>query len=79
MYFTSIMTENKSILDFIDSNYTFLNEPLAKHYGISGVDGDNFRMVTLDTDERGGVLTIAIRHAAKFAAVTRLSSQRFGA
>ena len=59
MYFTSIMTGNRSILDFIDSNYTFLNEPLAKHYGISGVDGDNFRRVTLDTDERGGVLTQA--------------------
>jgi hypothetical protein len=59
LFFSSIMTQDRSVLDFIDSNYTFLNERLAKHYGIPGVTGDDFRQVTLMGNERGGLLTQA--------------------
>ena len=45
--------------DFIDARFTFLNERLAKHYGISGVSGPEFQRVELETDQRGGVLTQA--------------------
>ena len=59
MYFRNIVTEDRSVLEFLDSDYTFLNETLAKHYGIEGVQGDNFRRVTLNTDKRGGLVTQA--------------------
>ena len=59
MFFNAIVSEDRSLLDFIDAKYTFLNEPLAKHYGISGVAGDNFRRVALEGDQRGGLLTQA--------------------
>jgi hypothetical protein len=59
MFFNSIVSEDHSVLDFIDAKYTFLNEPLAKHYGIAGVTGDNFRRVALEGDQRGGLLTQA--------------------
>ncbi len=58
-YFEAIAREDRSILEFIDSNYTFLNEALASHYGIPGVKGDEFRRVTLVSRARGGVLTQA--------------------
>src|SRR5215469_16888672 len=45
--------------DFLDGQYTFLNELLAKHYGINGVTGPEFRRVELTTDQRSGVLTQA--------------------
>ncbi len=59
LYFEHIMKENRSILEFIDSNYTFLNERLAKHYEINNVTGDNMRKVTLQDRNRGGVLSMA--------------------
>lgn len=59
MYFQNVMTEDRPITDFIDSKYTFLNETLAKHYGIAGVSGDNFRKVGTEGTGRGGVLTQA--------------------
>ncbi len=59
MFFNSIVSEDRSLLDFIDAKYTFLNEPLAKHYGITSVSGDNFRRVALEGDQRGGLLTQA--------------------
>ncbi len=58
-YFGYILRTNRSVLDLLDSNYTFVNEPLAKHYGISGVAGDQFRKVALADRRRGGVLTQA--------------------
>jgi mono/diheme cytochrome c family protein len=57
MFFDTILRENRPIGDFIDARYTFLNELLAKHYGIDGVSGPEFRRVDLETGERGGVLT----------------------
>ncbi len=59
MFVSSIIHEDRSILDFIDGKYTFVNERLAKFYGIPGVTGDQFRRVSLDGTERSGVLTQA--------------------
>jgi hypothetical protein len=59
MFFASVVEEDRSILDFIDAKYTFLNERLAKFYGIPGVEGNRFRRVELDGTERSGVLTQA--------------------
>ena len=55
--FEHIARENRSVLELIDSNYTFLNETLAKHYGIDGVTGHEMRRVELPADSpRGGML-----------------------
>jgi hypothetical protein len=59
MFFASVMRENRPIGDLIDGNYTFLNETLARYYGIEDVTGPEFRRVELKTDQRGGVLTQA--------------------
>jgi hypothetical protein len=57
-YFDYIVRENRDVMELIDSNYTFLNETLAKHYDIEGVKGDEMRRVELPVDSpRGGVLT----------------------
>jgi Protein of unknown function (DUF1592)/Protein of unknown function (DUF1588)/Protein of unknown function (DUF1585)/Protein of unknown function (DUF1595) len=58
-YFASILRENRSIFELLDSDYTFVNGPLAKHYGIEGVEGDEFRRVALADRRRGGILTQA--------------------
>ena len=58
-YFAHILSEDRSILELLDSDYTFVNEPLARHYGIEGVAGDQFRKVALADRRRGGVLTQA--------------------
>lgn len=58
MFFTAIVKENKSLLDLLDANYTYLNEKLAKHYGIPDVRGTEMRRVELPKDSvRGGLLT----------------------
>ncbi len=59
MFFNAIVQEDRPILDFIDGKFTYLNEPLAKHYGIGGIAGENFRRVALTGDQRGGILTQA--------------------
>jgi mono/diheme cytochrome c family protein len=59
MFVESIVRNDSSILDFLNGKYTFLNERLAKFYGIPGVAGDQFRRVSLDGTERSGVLTQA--------------------
>jgi hypothetical protein len=57
-FFAHIVREDRSVLELLDSNYTFLNERLAKHYGIEGVDGDEMRLVELpEGSPRGGLLT----------------------
>jgi hypothetical protein len=57
LLFESVMREDRSILDLLRANYTFLNERLAKHYGIPNIYGSRFRRVTLDGDRvRGGLL-----------------------
>ena len=53
----TIIKEDRSLLDFIDAPFTWINGPLARHYGIKGVDGEEFQRVTLDGEQRSGVLT----------------------
>jgi hypothetical protein len=55
-FFYSVFQENQSVLSFLDAKYTFLNEELARHYGISGIDGPEMRKVQLTDPNRGGVL-----------------------
>ena len=58
MAFDYVMQEDRSVLELVEANYTFLNEKLAGQYGIKGVTGDTFRRVDLPEDSpRGGVLT----------------------
>ncbi len=57
LVFASIIRENHPVTDLLDANYTFLNERLAKHYGIPGIIGQAFRRVTLPADSvRAGLL-----------------------
>jgi len=57
LFFESIMREDRNVLDLLGANYTFLNERLAKHYGIHHIYGSRFRRVTFADDaERGGLL-----------------------
>jgi hypothetical protein len=58
-FFQHIVEEDRSVLELIDSDYTFVNERLAKHYGIEGVKGAEFRKVKLPDKRRGGVLAMA--------------------
>ena len=58
LFVGSIVHEDRSVIDLLDAKYTFLNERLAKHYGIPGVYGSDFRRVELtpDFDMRRGLL-----------------------
>jgi hypothetical protein len=65
LFLDSILRKDRSVLDLLDANYTFVNERLAKHYGIPGVYGSNFRRVTLGDDSprrglfgQGSILTV---------------------
>ncbi len=53
-FFSYIIHEDRSILDFLTAKYTFLNEPLAKLYGIPNVKGDEFRQSGPDRHGSGG-------------------------
>lgn len=57
LFFDSIVREDRSVLDLIAADYTFVNEQLARHYGIEGVTGEEFRKVSSAQQHRGGVLT----------------------
>ena len=56
LFFYSLIRENKSVLDLYTANYTYLNEELARHYGIPGVAGPEFRKVAYPDDRRSGLL-----------------------
>ncbi len=57
LFFESIIRENRSVLDLLDADYTYLDERLAKHYGIPGVFGERFRRVSLPASSpRRGLL-----------------------
>jgi mono/diheme cytochrome c family protein len=58
-FFETVVNEDRSIMDFIDGNFTFVNGPLAKLYGIPGVEGPDFQRVTLTGNQRSGILTQA--------------------
>jgi hypothetical protein len=60
MVFAHVMRDDRSVLEFLDSDYTFANEELAKHYGLKDVSGKEVRRVTLPKDSpRGGLMTQA--------------------
>ncbi|MBI1899875.1 MAG: DUF1592 domain-containing protein [Planctomycetia bacterium] len=60
LFFGNVLSENRSIFELIDSDYTFLNDALARHYGMDGVTGPEFRRVELpEGSPRGGVITQA--------------------
>lgn len=78
LFFGSIVREDRSILDLLNADYTFVNERLAKHYGIQNVYGPNFRRVTLPTEldvRRGllgkGALLTVTSNAARTSPVAR--------
>ena len=56
LFFESMLRENRSLLDLLRADYTFLNERLARHYGIAGIHGTDFRRVTLTDEARKGLL-----------------------
>jgi hypothetical protein len=57
MFVSAIIQEDRSVLDFLDAPFTFVNGILARHYGISGVSGEDFQRVMLDGEQRGGLIT----------------------
>jgi hypothetical protein len=59
LLFGEVMREDRSILDFLDADFTFVNERLARHYGMQNVSGDEFQKVSLNAAQRAGVLTHA--------------------
>lgn len=59
LFFENIVQDDRSVLEFLDANYAFLNDRLARHYGIPGVRGPEFRKVTLPDTRRGGLVTQA--------------------
>ena len=65
MLFDSIVREDKSLLTILDADYTFVNERLARHYGIPNIRGDYFRKISLAADSprrgllgQGSILTV---------------------
>ena len=58
-FFRSILQEDRSLIDFLDADYTFLNQRLARHYGHPGVEGPHFRRIEIAGEQRGGLLAQA--------------------
>jgi hypothetical protein len=56
LFFDSIMREDRSVMDLLNADYTFVNERLARHYGIPNVYGSRFRRVQIPNDTRRGLL-----------------------
>ena len=56
MFFESVIREDRNVLDLLTADYTFVNERLARHYGIPGIYGSQFRRITLADDVRRGLL-----------------------
>jgi hypothetical protein len=56
LFLNAQLKEDRSVLDLLTSNFTFVNEQLARHYGLSGVYGTHFRRVTLTDENRWGLL-----------------------
>jgi hypothetical protein len=59
LFFAAVLRENRPLTDLIDADFTFVNERLAKHYGMDGVHGNEFRRVSVSRERRGGILTHA--------------------
>ncbi len=59
LFFEDMLAEDRNILDFLTADFTYVNERLARHYGIEGVTGPEFRKVKVDGNRRGGLLSQA--------------------
>jgi hypothetical protein len=59
LFFAAIQDEDRDVREFLDADFTFVNERLARHYGIPGIAGEQFRRVSPAGTARGGVLTQA--------------------
>ncbi len=57
LFVEAVIKEDRSVMDFVDAPFAFVNGILAHHYGIPGVSGEEFQRVTLDGEKRGGLLT----------------------
>jgi hypothetical protein len=76
LFFSSIVREDRDVLDLMTADYTFVNERLAKHYGLTGIYGPRFRRVTLADEARRGLLgkgsiLLATSHADRTAPTLR--------
>ena len=58
LFFRAIVREDRSVMELINADFTFLNERLAQHYDIEGIRGDEFQRVDIGATDRGGVLTM---------------------
>ncbi len=56
LFFDSIMREDRSVVDLLNADYTFVNERLARHYGIPNIYGSQFRRIKAPSEERRGLL-----------------------
>ncbi|MCZ6489706.1 MAG: DUF1592 domain-containing protein [Acidobacteria bacterium] len=56
LFFESLLREDRTVLDLLNADYTFVNERLARHYGIPNIYGSHFRRVRLSDENRGGLL-----------------------
>ena len=56
LFFDSILRDDRSVIDLLTADHTFLNERLAKHYGVRNVYGSDFRQITVTDDNRRGLL-----------------------
>ena len=63
LFLDSVLRGNRSVLDLLSANYTFVNERLAKHYGIPNIHGSDFRRVTLPTGKPAGRAAGAGQHS----------------
>lgn len=59
LFFESVFRDNAPLPTLLNASYTFVNEPLAKHYGMEGITGSTLRRVSLSDQKRGGILTMA--------------------
>lgn len=59
LLFRAVMREDRNVAELLSADFTFVNERLAKHYGLSGIDGNEFERVSLTGTHRSGVLTHA--------------------
>jgi hypothetical protein len=75
LFVDSVLREDRSVVDLLTANDTFVNERLARHYGMTGVVGSRFRRVTVDDARRGllgkGAVLLATSHATTTSPVLR--------
>jgi mono/diheme cytochrome c family protein len=75
LFFASIVREDRSVLDLMTADYTFVNERLARHYGIPNIYGSHFRRVTLDETRKGllgkGAVLMVTSHPHRTSPVIR--------